>query len=70
MEEYEHQVVTNMVTWGTPDGKETVEIKCPVCGGYAMTEVYRNRDGEIVGCDECLTRVDPWDCPECGGDDR
>lgn len=66
MIEYEHPTVTNLVTWGTPDGKAVVEPLCPVCGDPCEI-VYRDGAGEIVGCDECLTRIDAWDCPECTG---
>ena len=32
---------------------------CPVCG--AVCETVYKADGEIVGCDECLTQVDAWE---------
>ena len=46
--------------------------RCPVCGSDEC-EVYALRDGEIVGCDQCLVRVDASDlgfqtakCAHCG----
>ena len=65
--EMQHPVISNMEKYGTPDGKEIVEPRCPICKSYSMSYVLRNQDGEIVGCDECLRQIDPWDCPECGG---
>lgn len=60
--------LANLVNWGTPDGKAVAEPRCPVCGD-ACAYVYRDKAGEIVGCDECLTHIDAWDCPECTGGD-
>ena len=65
MEEYEHPVITNMERWGTPDGKEVIEPRCPICKGHSMVYMVRDIDGKIAGCSECVTRIDPWDCPEC-----
>lgn len=64
----QHPVITNMEMYGTPDGSEVREPRCPVCGEPADL-VYRNKDGEIVGCGECLRRIDAWDCPECTEED-
>lgn len=36
--------------------------RCPVCGEETDT-FYRDRWGEIAGCDGCLRYVDPWECP-------
>lgn len=33
---------------------------CPVCGAETDT-FYRNKDLDIVGCDECVSTVDAWD---------
>lgn len=44
--------------------------ECPVCGYRTPQLVYRGFYGDIVGCDECLHGIDPWDCPECGGGDE
>lgn len=33
---------------------------CPICG-EACDRVYKNENGDIVGCDECLTELDAWE---------
>ena len=35
-------------------------IDCPVCG-ECPDMLYRNRLGEIVGCDECIRVIRSWD---------
>lgn len=52
--------------------EETTVTRCPSCGNDEC-EAYAIRDGEIVGCDCCLCRVEcgaiDWlniPCPECG----
>lgn len=34
--------------------------RCPVCGEETDT-LYKNAEGEIVGCDACIREVDAWD---------
>jgi hypothetical protein len=34
--------------------------RCPICGEETDT-FYRNKDLDIVGCDECVTTVDAWE---------
>lgn len=46
-----------------------IEPRCPVCGKRCDT-VYRDRDYEIIGCDECLTPVSADDCEECYDTER
>lgn len=33
---------------------------CPVCGSECDT-LYRDKFGDIVGCDECISTVDAWE---------
>lgn len=33
---------------------------CPVCGRETDT-FYKDKDGDIVGCDECIRSVDAWE---------
>lgn len=33
---------------------------CPVCGKETDT-FYKDKDGDIVGCDECIQSVDAWE---------
>ena len=32
---------------------------CPICGGECDT--YFKRDGEIVGCDQCISACNAWE---------
>lgn len=57
--------------------EETTVTRCPSCGNDEC-EVYAIRDGEIVGCDNCLVRVNTDDldlgkfkvaCAHCGAND-
>lgn len=56
--------------WGVHDYPEPPEPKpeefphCPVCGEWCDT-IYRNREGEIIGCDNCVDSMDAWDCDSC-----
>lgn len=56
--------------WGVHDYPEPPEPKpeefphCPVCGEWCDT-IYRNREGEIIGCDNCVDSMDAWDCESC-----
>lgn len=57
----DHPVIANMERTGYPDGKEPEPALCPICGGECET-VYRRRDDhEIMGCDLCIEKIDPWD---------
>ena len=33
-------------------------IYCDICGKEVET-LYKDKDGEIVGCDNCIKQVDP-----------
>ena len=56
----EHPVITNMERTGYPDGKEPEWPKCPICGSLCDT-FFKDRDGDIFGCDECTTTCDAWE---------
>lgn len=51
-------------TMATGYAKPVVYPICPVCGSECDT-VYRNKAGDIVGCEECVGSKDAWDCEEC-----
>lgn len=34
--------------------------RCPYCGEETDT-VYMNRDGALLGCDNCVSTADAWD---------
>lgn len=56
----DHPIIRNIEATGYPDGQEPICPKCPVCG--AETDiVIKDIYGEIVGCDECLKRIDAWE---------
>jgi len=60
----DHPVIRNMERTGYPDGKEPDYPHCPICG-FECGTVYYNRDGEIAGCDECMSSRDAWEAEEC-----
>ena len=33
---------------------------CPICGEETDT-YFKDRDGDIVGCDNCVRPVEPWE---------
>ena len=37
---------------------------CPICGKECF-RIYRDRDYQIIGCDECITVEDAEDVEEC-----
>ena len=39
---------------------DPVELVCPVCGADCR-QYYRNLDGEILGCEECVEEVSAED---------
>ena len=45
---------------------------CPVCGSETCSCMYINRSGDIVGCSDCLNRMEPYEVspPENERDDR
>lgn len=60
----DHPVIENCERTGWPDGKEPTYPLCPVCGEECET-IYRNRAGEIFGCDGCISTADAWETQEC-----
>jgi len=38
-------------------------IECPICGEECET-IYRDRYGEVVGCDECITTQEAYEWAE------
>ena len=60
----DHPVIRNMERTGYPDGKEPTYLRCPVCGAECDT-VYKDKEGDIFACDECVSTHDAWDTEEC-----
>ena len=56
-------IISAMERTGYPTWVKTVYPICPVCGCECDT-FYRDRDGEIVGCDECVQTIDAWEAME------
>ena len=44
-------------TVGMPSPKQ---VECPECGNTCET-IYRNRFGEVIGCDHCIEHQDACD---------
>ena len=57
----DHPIIRNMELTGYPDGKEPEEYHCPVCGKECECIFKHKATGEIVGCDNCIEGVDPWE---------
>lgn len=52
-----------MMGWGVNDYPTPPEYQvphCPVCGSECDT-FFRDMEGNIVGCDECVDQLDAWD---------
>lgn len=43
-----------------PEYPEESWPRCPICGAECDT-YYRDREGETVGCGECIRAVDAWE---------
>ena len=39
------------------DGKRDTPRQCPVCGSRSHDYLLRDSCGEIVGCDNCITKL-------------
>ena len=50
--------------WDPPDEYPDPEPRCPVCG-KVPEKIYKDADGYVVGCDNCLTAFNPEDVDEC-----
>lgn len=58
MEQLQHPDITACERWGYP--RQVKYPVCPVCDAETDT-FYRDRDGEICGCDNCVKAVDAWE---------
>ena len=63
----DHPVIRNLERTGYPDGRPPAVPVCPLCGEEAE-RFYYDRNGELVGCDECVSARDAWEVMECGVD--
>ena len=60
--ELEDPAITRTLRTGYPEPQKPMPV-CPVCGAETDTFVV-NRDGQVVGCDECCQDKDAWEV--CG----
>ena len=55
--------------WGVHDyptpPPEPPAPTCPVCGQECEV-LYKNRYGEIIGCDDCIDALDAWEVMDDG----
>lgn len=42
-------------------------VKCPICGSDRNDYIFLNKDGEVLGCECCLSRVNIWDWAALNG---
>lgn len=40
--------------------EEEKVLECPVCGSSTCDYLYK-QDGSVIGCDDCIDRVDIWE---------
>lgn len=60
----DHPVIRNMERTGYPDGKEPTYPHCPVSGEECDT-IYKDKEHDIVGCDNCVSTADAWEVTDC-----
>lgn len=59
----EHPGITNAIRAGYPHGEPRYP-HCPVCD-RECEEVYKDREGVIFACDECVKTHSAWEVEEC-----
>lgn len=53
-------IIRSMERSGLPPWMQDNEQFCPVCGETCET-IYYDKFGEMVGCENCVTRKDAWE---------
>ena len=43
------------------EGYDGPTPKCPVCGSTTCDQIFLNKYGEEVGCEDCLQHLSIWD---------
>lgn len=56
----DHPVIKNLLETGYPDRKAPKMPRCPICDEETDT-LYKDNDGFVVGCPECVTTCDAWE---------
>ncbi len=41
--------------------QEEKEYYCPICGEQVFETLYVSNDGDIVGCENCVTTKEPYE---------
>lgn len=60
----DHPAIANALATGYPDGIEPESYRCPVCDKECECVFKHKASGEIVGCENCVASIDPWEV-EC-----
>lgn len=55
----EHPDIARMNKYGTLSTEDEKPIFCPICGEEC--ESFYKLDGQIVGCDMCIEKVDAYE---------
>lgn len=55
--------IANALRTGYPGG-EPKWPHCPVCGSECE-EVYKDTNGVVFGCEECVSTKSAWETEEC-----
>ncbi len=64
MEQLQHPQISNALRTGWPTGKAPDEPACPICGENCSS-IFRDRWGNILGCEDCVKSEDAWEAAEC-----
>ena len=40
---------------------EAQEYYCPICGELVEEIVYVDADGDVIGCENCISPKEPWE---------
>lgn len=57
----QHPTITRMEALGL----ELPDPRCPLCGD--ICEVIYRSDGEVIGCDNCISSEPANECSDCFG---
>jgi len=65
----EHPIIANMERTGYPYVKEPQYPVCQICGEECYT-IYKDRFGNVFGCDACVVTTDAWEVDDCFPEDK
>ena len=60
MDRLEHPEITRTEKTGYPDNRIDEEPTCPICGAVCE-DIYKDREGEIFGCEYCVKVCKSWE---------